>query len=170
VGTEQRGYVIHINGIPSSGKSSVATEISRNRPGLTILAGDDVIRQVPYEERAAQAGRLFELTLEMIEELRGSANVIVDGAWTERQVLEAQERLRSAAMFVVLRIDESERSKRESLRRDRRLGHPWDPAWHNISGPNELYDLVIDSKTTGVHESAALVLGAAEERWPDIVW
>lgn len=163
-----RGHVIHVNGIPCAGKSSVAAEVARKTSTFKILTGDEVIRRIPYEQRAAQASHLFELTLSMIERWQRSGNVIADGAWTERQVLDAQERFGSAAFFVILRIDEPERRRRESFRRDRVLGHPWDPSWHDMPGPDELYDLVIDSRTTTAKESAGLILRAAKERWPDI--
>lgn len=56
------GHLIQINGIPSSGKSSLATALTRLMPGFEILTGDDIIRRIPYQQRVAQAGHLFEMT------------------------------------------------------------------------------------------------------------
>jgi chloramphenicol 3-O-phosphotransferase len=122
---------------------------------------------MPYEQRVAHADRLFALTLDMVQGWLERSNVIVDGAWTERQVNEAQERFGDAGLYVILRIDESERRRRESLRTDRRLGYPWDPSWHDMPGPDEVYDLVIDSKLKNVSECARIILERAKQHWGD---
>jgi chloramphenicol 3-O-phosphotransferase len=163
------GHAIFINGIPSAGKSSVAAEIKRESSTFRVLTGDDVIRQVPYEQRAARAHRLFSLTLNTLERWLGPSNVVVDGAWTERQVIEAQERFGDMGLYVILRIDESERRRRESVRKDRRLGSKWDPSWHDVPGPDDLYDLVIDSKLRDVSECANIILTKAKQHWDDNV-
>jgi hypothetical protein len=54
--------------------------------GFEILTGDDIIRRIPYQRRASQAGQLFELTLRVIVSRVESSNVISEGAWTQRQI------------------------------------------------------------------------------------
>ena len=87
------GHLIQINGIPSSGKSSLATALIHLMPGFEILTGDDIIRRIPYQRRVSQAGQLFELTLRVIVSRVESSNVISDGAWTQRQIVQARELL-----------------------------------------------------------------------------
>lgn len=161
------GHAIFINGIPSAGKSSVAQEIARRTSTFRVLTGDEVIRQVPYEQRVASAHRLFALTLDMVGRWLARSNVIVDGAWTERQVMEAQGRFGNAGLYVILRIDETERRRRESMRKDRRLGYAWDPSWHDMPGPDEVYDLAIDSKLKNVSECARIILERTKQHWGD---
>ncbi len=158
------GHAIFLNGIPSSGKSTVAAEIRRRTPSFRLLTGDDVIRQVPEAQRLAQVDRIFALTLDMIDTWLQSSNVIVDGAWTQKQVADAQARFGDRGLYVVLRIDEAERKRRESLRRDRVLPW-WDPSWHAMPGPDDLYDLVVDAKVTSASNSAERILEKAKEAW-----
>ncbi len=163
------GHAIFLNGIPSAGKSSVAAKIRSRTSTFRVLTGDDVIRQVPFQQRAGQADKLFVMVLTSIERWLGSSNVIVDGAWTERKVSEARERFGHMGLYVVLRIDESERKRREALRKDRQLGHRWKPAWHDMPGPDDIYDVVIDSKATNVSKCATTILTAAGEHWNDLL-
>ena len=124
-----------------------------------------MIRQVPYEQRLALAHRLFAMTLDMIDGWLKRSNVIVDGAWTERQVLESQGRFGEVGFYVILRIDESERRRREAARTDRRLGYNWDPSWHDMPGPDDMYDLVIDSKLSSVSACANAILEGSRQHW-----
>jgi chloramphenicol 3-O-phosphotransferase len=166
---ERLGHAIFINGIPSAGKSSVAAEINRRTSTLRVLTGDDIIRQIPFQQRVAQANRLFALTLKTIEEWMESSNVMVDGAWTQQQVEQAQGRFGTKGLYVILRIDEAERRRRESIRSDRRLAHRWDPAWLDMPGPDDTYDVVVDSKVMSVAESADTILRECTERWGDVL-
>ena len=171
------GHGIFVNGIPSSGKTSVATEIKRRIPSFQIIAGDDLVRQalggpenvlqVPREQLPAAVRRVFAVTLDMIEEATRSANVVLDGAWTEQQVTEAKSRLGASALFAILRIDETERQRREAARTDRRLTFPWDPAWRDMPGPDELYDLVLDAAASDVSACADAILAEYTKRWGD---
>lgn len=159
------GHAIFINGIPSAGKSSAAAEIKRRTSTFRVLTGDEVIRRVPYPQRRAQAKRLFALTLETVEQWMESSNVIVDGAWTQQQVVVAKNRFGGAGLYVILRIDEAERTRREAVRQDRQLGSKWDPSWHEMPGPNDIYDLVIDSGTSSPSECANLTVVKAKQHW-----
>lgn len=126
-------HAIFINGIPSSGKSTVAAKIKRRTSSFRVITGDELIPQVPFEQRVAQVEHLFAMTFDTIERRLKSTNLIVDGAWTERQVVEAQDQFGDKGLYIVLRIDESERRRRESLRKDRRLAY-WDTAWLDNAG------------------------------------
>jgi chloramphenicol 3-O-phosphotransferase len=164
-----RGHAIFINGIPSAGKTSVAQEVRHRTSTFRVLTGDDVIRQVPFQQRVAQANRLFALTLNMLERWLESSDVLVDGAWTQRQIIDAQDRFGRAGLCVILRIDEPERRRRESIRRDPHLSYGWDPSWHDMPGPDEIYDLVIDSKVMSVSECADMILAKAKQHWDDVL-
>lgn len=52
--------------------------------------------------------------MDVLEPMLESANVIMDGAWTEAQVREAQDLFGDAGLFVVLRIEEAEASQTRS--------------------------------------------------------
>lgn len=165
--TRPAGCAIFLNGVPSSGKSSVAAAIGSRTPAFRLLTGDDIIRQVPFAQRLPRAEELYDLTLDTIDEWLAANNVIIDGAWSEAQVLEAQSRFSGAGMYVVLRIAEAERKRREALRRDRRLAY-WDPAWHDMLGADDLYDVVIDANSTRPARAARTILAAAKERWGEL--
>jgi chloramphenicol 3-O-phosphotransferase len=160
----KRGLAIFINGIPSSGKSTVAAKIKRRTTTFRMLTGDEVIRQVPFAQRVALADRLFALTLDTIERRLESTTLVVDGAWTEQQVREARDRFGDMGLYVILRIDEAERRRRESIRKDRRLAY-WDPAWHDKPGSDDPYDIVIDSEANKPDECAKFILNKAREHW-----
>lgn len=171
------GHAIFVNGIPSAGKSSVASEIRRRDSTFRILTGDEVVRQalggdnstlqVSRQQLPSAVKRVFSLTLNMIEQSIKSNNVVVDGAWTKDQVTEAQSRFGASGLYVILRIDEPERQKRESARTDRRLTSSWDPAWHDMPGPDEIYDLVLDSGVMDVLACVDAILAECVERWGD---
>jgi chloramphenicol 3-O-phosphotransferase len=107
------------------------------------------------------------MTLEVIAEAMTSANVLVDGAWTEQQVTEAKRRFGASGLFTILRIDEAERQRREASRTDRHLTFPWDPAWSDMPGPDSIYDLVLDSGELGVGACADAILAEYTKRWGD---
>jgi chloramphenicol 3-O-phosphotransferase len=162
-----RRHGIFINGIQSAGKSSVAREIRSRSSTFRVLMGDDIVREFPEDQRVKLWREIFERLLTRIEAWLESSNVVVDAALTAAQIQEARRRFAGKGLFVLLRIDEAERHKRESLRRDRRLLY-WDPSWHSMPGPDDLYHLVIDSGATSPEETAEIILAKAMERWPSL--
>lgn len=156
---------IFVNGIQSSGKSSTVAELVRRESAFQIVEGDEIIRRVPtVRERLRRYEQLFLRTLDVIEERLVAGDMIFDGAWSGRQIQTAQDRF--DGLFVILRIDEQERRRREAKRRDRQLVH-WQPDFHEMPGPDDLYDLVIDANSASPAECADRVLAEAHERWPD---
>jgi chloramphenicol 3-O-phosphotransferase len=92
---------------------------------------------------------------------------------TEAQVERARRRLGNASMFVILRVRESDRAAREKARRERegrQLTYEFQREWHQIPGPDEIYNVVIDSSSTSPHEAAQSVLDAAKGRWEDLTF
>jgi len=157
---------IFLNGIPASGKSSVARAVKRRRPSFQIVAGDDVVREVAYAQRVRQADLIWSRILEAVEEGLATTDVLVDAALTARQVAEARSRLGASAAFVLLRIDERTRARRQALR-DRRgkpLGHPWRPEFHSMPGGDELYEIVLDAGSHTAQQCAEHVLELALRR------
>jgi chloramphenicol 3-O-phosphotransferase len=160
------GHAIFLNGVPASGKTSVAKKLERRTGGaFTILSGDDVIRDVPYERRRAMWRELFARILDRLEERLRAENVVMDGAWTGQQVQQARRRFPDG-LYVILRLEERERKRRQAKRPP--LGHPWNPANHDLPGPNDLYDLVLDSTRMDVSTCTNAVLRGARTRWPQL--
>lgn len=157
------GHAIFLNGIPSSGKSSAAAQIEARTSTFRVFTGDDVIKRFSPQQAIQNWRGIFAMTLDEVEELMKSCNLVIDGAWSEGQVIDAQERF-SAGLFVVLRIDEVERRRREGIRRDRQVRH-WDPAWMDMPGPDTIYDLAIDARTKAPSDCADLILAEAIMRW-----
>ncbi len=145
VGTQ----IIFVNGVQSAGKSTVARKLERREPGFRVLVNDELIRAVPIRERLQRHRELWTLTLETVQRWSDSTGVIVDAALRDDQVRDARERF-PTALFVLLRVDEATRSRREGMRRDRQLLVPFDPSWHSLPGPDSLYDLVLDAGRTDV--------------------
>lgn len=164
-GLGDKGHVVFINGIQSAGKTSVASEIRSLTVTFRVLTGDDVVREFPEEQRVRRWKEIFERLLARTEKWLENSNVIVDAALSAAQVEDARQRFGGSGLYVVLRIDEPERKRRESLRTDRKLPI-WDPAWHSMPGPDDLYDHVIDSSRSSSTEAAENILAEAMERWP----
>lgn len=161
-------HAIFLNGIPGAGKSAVAREVKRQRRSFLVVAGDEIVRQVPYEQRVRKADLIWFRLLDEVEiHLQGS-NVLVDSALRADQVLEARDRFGGRAMFVILRINEETRARRQA-ERDRRgnpLGHLWQPEFASMPGGDELYDLVLDAGALTLVQCARQILDLEDQRWP----
>lgn len=157
------GYVIFINGVQSAGKSTVAKLVERRTSTFHIVSSDELIRQMPVHQRVAQAAELFGRLITTVDGQRKASNVIVDAALTERQICEVQERFTDKTLFVLLRVTESDRVRRERSRRDRRLAHTFRQEWHEIVGSDELYHLVLDSSALSPAQCASEVIRTAQD-------
>ena len=154
--------IIFVNGVQSAGKSTVARKLDRREPGFRVLVNDELIRAVPIHQRLERHRELWTQTLETVQRWSDSTGVIVDAALREDQVRDARERF-PTALFVLLRVDEATRARRERMRRDRQLPVPFDPSWHAMPGPDSLYDLVLDASRTNVSSMANAIRTALRQ-------
>lgn len=90
-----------------------------------------------------------------------SNSVLVDMTLSATYVTEARARFGAEAIFVSIRVDEDERRQREFVRKDR-SPVAWNHRLTGLQGPEDLYDLVLDSSTMTPEECAAAVIGTAE--------
>lgn len=150
--------MIFINGVQSAGKSTLAKGIAKRASTFRVVSGDELIRKVPADRRESQANALFTQLLDEIDSQRRSSNLIVDAALDEQQVREAQERFAGNAIFILVRVNEADRARRERSRHDRRLAYEFRQEWHEIAGPDELYDLVLDSSALNPAQCVSRVI------------
>jgi chloramphenicol 3-O-phosphotransferase len=140
--------IVFITGIPSSGKSTVAKGLLALDPSFELVETDVEIRKAGLgASTLLNARRIFRRVLDKIEALSKDATVVVDGSLPASYAEEARERFGDKALFVTLRVSESERRRRERTRRDRSPVQ-WNEGMTALGGGPELYDLVIDSVTT----------------------
>jgi chloramphenicol 3-O-phosphotransferase len=160
--------VIFINGVQSAGKSTVAKLVERRTSTFHIVSSDELIREVPVHQRVSRAAELFGRLLTTADEQQEANNVIVDAALTERQIREAKECFTDKTLFVLLRVTESDRVRRERSRRDRRLANTFRKEWHEIVGSDALYDLVLDSSALNPAQCASRVIRTAQHAWGEV--
>lgn len=172
------GRVIFINGVPAAGKSTVAAKLRSVMRGLTTVRTDDAVIAVrnSYRVRGRKVDPItlsaesWARVLQLAREALAKGNVVVDGAMTERQIREAKGSFDDQALFVVLKITEEtrQRRQRDRDREGRRLATPLGDDAHSMTGPDELYDLVIDAEATSPKGCARGIISAARERWPGV--
>lgn len=163
------GYVVFVTGVPSSGKSIVSKEIRARSSSIKMLSGDELIRSnFRPEERIVRATEALALLLDETERLLEASNLVVEISLPASHVRTARARFGGRSMFVILRVSEDERRRRERKRSDRVPISWWTPAMTELGGPDGLYDLVVDSGTSSPGERADEVIGAMRRRWPDI--
>ncbi len=171
------GHAIFINGIQAAGKSTVAAKMrGRMRRPRTVHTDDQIIAvRNAHSRRGLEADpiRLSDeawlATLSATREALLNANVLVEGTMTARHAVEARAMFGDQAMFAILRIKAETRARRQDDRdrAGRPLGTPWTQDGHDMPGPDDLYDLVIDADEMSAKSCAQEILTFAAERWPD---
>jgi chloramphenicol 3-O-phosphotransferase len=160
------GHSIFITGVPSSGKSTLAREVESRATSFRLLSGDDAIREMHDDIRGSAHG-LFLRLLDQVEDLTEKSNVIVDMSLPQSYVAEARDRFGSSSLFVGLRLPEVARRARDVERSDR-PPVPWGPALTALRGPDNIYDLNLDTHQMSIAEAAEAVIVRAKEHWPDL--
>lgn len=158
-------HVIFTTGVPSSGKTTLAEELERRTSSFDGLSGDQAIREMNAETKDTAHG-LFIRLLDLIEARMDSTNLIVDMSMPATYSAETQRRFGRTGLFVALRLDERDRVARDTARLDR-APVEWSPMLTELLGPDELYDLVIDTSEKTSSECAEVVLVKAAEYWND---
>jgi chloramphenicol 3-O-phosphotransferase len=152
--------ILFVTGIPSSGKSTVVQALLTLEPSFELVETDVEIRKAGLGVNTLlNARRIFRRVLDKIETLSEDATVVVDGSLPAAYVEEARERFGDKAVFVTLRVTESERRRRERTRRDRSPVQ-WNERMTALGGGPELYDMVIDSVATSPADAAKEILAA----------
>lgn len=160
------GHAIFITGVPSAGKSTVCRELEQCTTSFSVISGDDLIRRMRPQSPEA----IRECRARMFQEVRDvmvSSNAIVDASLPASYVEEAKAQFGSRGLFVALRLGESSRRAREAARA-RDVSVRWDLRMTELLGPEELYDLNLDSSASSPAELADAVLSKALEHWKDV--
>lgn len=163
-------HAIFVNGIQAAGKTTVARKIRNREPRrFRLVESDEIVRRVPPALRVDSADMIWSRVLDSVEESLEEANVLVDAALTADQVVEARDRFGASAAFVILRIDEDTRSRRQADRNrwGNRLAHEWRPEWHDLPGEDDLYDLVCDAASLTASQCASRILAFEADHWPE---
>ena len=164
-------HAIFLNGIPGAGKSTVARQVVNRCSSYRVVSGDDIVRQVPYQQRVRQTQLIWSRMLGAVEAGLASSKVLMDATLSANQVIEARDRLGDAAAFVIVRIDEETRDRRQAQRdrNGRPLGFEWRPEFNSMPGRDDLYDLVLDARLLTAEQCARHVLQFALGHWSDAV-
>ena len=162
------GYLIAITGIPSVGKSTVSGEVRRHSSTFRLFDGDQFIRNTPGSLQPTNALKTLSLMLDEVERWLMSSNVILDVTLPASFVERTRERFGSSVMFVSLRVEEDEWHRRDSHRTDRGRLRQWDASLTALQGPEDLYDLVIDTTHLTPHGCAERILSKAQDFWESV--
>jgi cytidylate kinase len=151
--------VVPVGAGPSSNRTTARV------PTLQLVSGDELIRRIPAHQRLDRHAELFSDLLTTVDERRRSSNIVVDSALSAQQVREARVQFQDKAAFVLLRVNESDRVLRERKRRDRRLTYTFQQEWHDLVGPDELYDLVLDTSSLNPAQCTTQMIRAVQRVW-----
>lgn len=149
------GNLIFLEGVPSSGKTTIAKELLRRVEGLKVIHGDDEIRK-RNRRRARSAHELFEAVLDKIEKVSRHQDVVVDMMLPASYLEEARKRF-SDAYFISLRISEQVRIAREEQRR-RKEPLEWNDVIAASQASEDAFDLVIDASASSAARCAEIIL------------
>ena len=169
-----RGRLIAVTGIPSSGKSTVSRELIARTSTFRYFDGDAFIRAAPWtandllpENLPAFARRTLDRMMDEVEERMKSSNTLLDVTLPPDYVERSRERFARDALFVGLRIDEEEWRRRDSSRPDRPALQSWSGQLSALQGPEDLFDLVLDTTVMPPPKCAEAILVRAREAWDE---
>lgn len=162
------GHLIAVTGIPSSGKSTVSQAVSERSSRFQYFDGDEFIRRTPKGLRLQGALEIFGRMLDELEAWMTSTNVILDASLPASYVERTRQRFERSVMLVSLRIEQKEWRRRDSRRADRGPLQQWDTALTALQGPENLYDLVVDTTHMTPDSCAETIVSRAQELWPDV--
>lgn len=150
------GTILFIEGVPSSGKTSIAREVKKRVEELEVVHGDDLIKKWGRrrEFSPAFARAMFDRLLDVVETASADNDVIVDAALPEGYLADARRRF-PTAVFVSLRVTETERRSREQ-KRSRNL--TWNPEIAASQADEEFFDLIVDTTERSPVECAETIL------------
>ncbi len=164
----QKGKIIMLNGVSSSGKSTLAKELERRLPGFFHLSVDDFDKVVnAMEDR--EAGRLipveteyfFHRTVAMFSD-RG-VNLIVDQILHDGFTTEDAIKTLGAhpVVFVGVHCPVEELRKREEARGDRQVGQG-EAQLAYVHQQGEVYDVEVNTFHEGLDSCGERVMRALE--------
>jgi hypothetical protein len=159
----ERGEVIFLEGIPSSGKTSTARELGRQVTELRIIHGDDEIRRWGRKKaRVLSPRQMFDKLLDLVDRASQNQDVVVEGTFPGSYIEEARSRFPNA-LFVSLRVAEADRLAREQARK-RKRPIAWNEEIAAQQGSEELFDLVIDASSNTPGECAEIILAEFDDQ------
>lgn len=154
-----KGNIILLNGVSSSGKTTLAEELVRRLPGYFRLSIDDFDGLIEKMEDRESGSRLipvdtevfFHRTVAMFSDQ--GVNLVVD------QILHNEETLKDClrvlrdypVLFVGVHCPVEELWRREELRGDRRIGQAVDQL-EFVHQQGENYDVEVDTFRDGLEE------------------
>jgi len=154
------GKIIFLDGVSSSGKSSLAKELQKRltEPFLHLQL-DDFIHMLPTTDDMPQFMKMVDGMHRSIAAMSDAGNnlivdhVLVDKSWTDQCVQLFADR---NVLFVGLRCLLEELERREKERGPRRQGFA--RAQIDLIDQGKIYDLMLDTQDLGVEECAERVL------------
>lgn len=157
------GDVVFVEGVPSSGKTSVVRELSKRVSELEVIHGDELIKKWSRRRSftPAFAREMFGRLLDLVETRSADRDVVVDMTIPAGYLVDAKERF-PHAVFVSLRITESERQARERKRR-RHVPLTWDDEIAARQASEDSFDLVLDTTAQSPAECAKSILEYFED-------
>ncbi len=167
-GEEDRGHVIFITGVISSGKTTLTDALKARTTTFYVLTGDDELREIASHRPTDTPHDWFLRLLHRVRMAAQSSNVILDMTLPKGYVTEAREAFGPAGLFVGLRLSEEVRVARESSRTDRSPKREWTADISGLRGGDELYDINLDSGEISPDEMAEAVVAKATEHWPGL--
>lgn len=164
---DTNGKALFLTGVPSAGKSTLAQTLAERARALSVVSGDDVIRRVnPNPSDARSVYDAFQKLLDEVEATMGLGNVVVDASLPASYIEDARRRFAGRALFVALRLAESDRRARE-LMRARNVPLEWNEYMTRLLGPSGLYDLNLNTSRRSPTQCADEVLSLSRARWGD---
>ncbi|WP_342429669.1 AAA family ATPase [Neobacillus sp. FSL H8-0543] len=160
----KKGRIILLNGVSSSGKSTLSMELVKRLPGYFHLSIDDfdlVIERM--EDRVndrlipVATEYFFHRTIAMFSDK--GINLVVDQILHDNETtLDCYETLREYPVFFVgVHCPEAELEQREKARRDRSFGQAKKQLEY-VHQQNEVYDIEIDTYHKGMEPSVEAII------------
>jgi chloramphenicol 3-O-phosphotransferase len=152
------GDVVFIEGVPSSGKTSVARELGKRVSELKVIHGDELVRKWGRRRSftPAFAREMFGRLLDRVDATSAESDVVVDMTIPASYLTDAITRFPDA-VFVSLRISESERRAREHKRKRKRPFN-WDDEIAATQAPEDAFALILNTDARSPAECAESIL------------
>jgi len=160
--------LVVVTGILSAGKTTACRELVR-RSEFRYFDGDAFLKThppTPVEQLPVNFPKYTQRTLESmlaeLDNLLDSEDVVLDMILPADYVGRIQQRFPGRVMAVLLRVDPAQQLDREAARGKAGDLHREMIARTDLSGPDSLYDLVIDTTRSTPVACAEQILAKAE--------
>jgi chloramphenicol 3-O-phosphotransferase len=169
---EPEGTLIVVTGVVSSGKTTISREIG-SRSSFRYFDGDGFLKAhppTPFDLLPANlpsyTQRIRERMLNEIGNRLESENVVLDMILPAPYVERIRARFGDRALLALLTVEATEQQRREARRGgDTDPQRKWAASRTDLSGPDSLYDLVVDTTPSSPGNCAEQILSKARDRW-----